>query len=58
MNLLPVKNISKEFVSANQRTFAIGEIGFEVKEHEFISVFCIDMVLTIKSIFFMYTSIA
>ena len=38
MNLLSVNNISKEFVSANQHTFAIEKIGFEVKEHEFISV--------------------
>ena len=38
MNLLSVKNISKEFVSSNQHTFAIEKIGFEVKEHEFISV--------------------
>ena len=38
MNLLSVNNISKEFVSANQRTFAIEKIGFEVKEREFISV--------------------
>jgi len=38
MNLLSVNNISKEFVSANQRTFAIERIGFEVKEREFISV--------------------
>jgi NitT/TauT family transport system ATP-binding protein len=38
MNLLSVKDISKEFVSANQRTFAIDKIGFEVKEREFISV--------------------
>ncbi len=38
MNLLSVKNISKEFVSSNQRTFAIDKTGFEVKEREFISV--------------------
>ena len=38
MNLLSVNDISKEFVSANQHTFAIEKIGFEVKEHEFISV--------------------
>jgi len=38
MNLLSIKNISKEFVSANQHTFAIEKIDFEVKEREFISI--------------------
>ena len=38
MNLLSVNNISKEFVSANQHTFAIGKIGFEVKKREYIFI--------------------